>query len=202
MLCSRARAREDSGEPNQSRSGYSVTALLKKSGGAPGASQGLISVLWERSPPGQQLRCRAAATEHSAVTSGLCAPGSYSSPWQGPGGFCGHPLRAQHLLGRETHAPIPPATLSGLTTGRLRCSSFRRIQSFSSTSRLEAEYTARERAQRGHGAQGEGEGGEEEPPSLQPRDGQGGGAPGQPHTYRAPTARGHPRSDLRGEKRG
>lgn len=154
-----------------------MTVLLKTSGGAPGASQGLTSVLWEHSPPGQQVQCRAAVTTHSVVTSGLCVPGSYDSPRQGPVGFCGHPLRALHLLGRETHAPIPPATLSGLTTGRLRCSSFRRIQSFSSTSRLEAEYTARERAQRGHGARGEGEGGEEEPPASNPGMAKGGTRP-------------------------
>ena len=90
-------------------------------------------------PPSQELRGRAAVYLHSEVASGLYMPDSKERPQQRPVSFYRHSLKASAR--KKACVPNPPPTHSSLTTGRLRCSSFRRIQSFNSTRRLEAEYT-------------------------------------------------------------
>lgn len=90
-------------------------------------------------PPSQELQGRAAVCLPSEVASGLYIPHSKERPQQRPVSFYRHSLKASAK--KKARVPNPPPTHSNLTTGRLCCSSFRRIQSFKSTRRLEAEYT-------------------------------------------------------------
>lgn len=91
----------------------------------------------------QELRGTAAVYPHSEVASGLYIPESKERPQQRPVSFYRHSLKASAR--KKACTPNLPPTHSSLTTGRLGCSSFRRIQSFNSTRRLEAEYTRKGR---------------------------------------------------------
>lgn len=123
----------------------SSSELLKKACEASSASQGLISVVQSApaTPPSQKLRDRAAVL--LAFKSCLWFL-SYLTAKRGHSkdllSFYRHSLKAPAR--RVACVPNPPPTCSSLTTGRLCCRSFRRIQSFNSTRRLEAEYTGRE----------------------------------------------------------
>lgn len=94
-------------------------------------------------PSSQELLGRAAVYLHAEVASGLYIPDSKERPQQRPVSLYRHSLKASARM--KACVPEPPPTHSSLTTGRLCCSSFRRIQSFNSTRRLEAEYTRKGR---------------------------------------------------------
>lgn len=119
----------------------SSSEFLKKNSGAPRASQGLISVAQGELWPLLQASSYGAGLLFTFMQR-LPLAFTYLTAerlQQRPGSFYRHSLKASAR--KQARIPYPPPTHSSLTMGRLCCSSFRRIQSFNSTRRLEAEYT-------------------------------------------------------------